>query len=68
MTLDEAKKIAEQILGYAESGCDHCVTDLVERLNKAFPEFVWKTGKYVAPADENNWQGRIEVFVVTRGE
>jgi len=67
MTLDEAKKIA-WIVGHADGGCAHCVSDLVALLDKAFPEFVWKTGKYVAPADENNWQGRIEVFVVTSGE
>lgn len=68
MTLDEAKKIAEQIVGYADSGCNHCVTDLVERLNAVFPEFIWRTGKYIPPADENNWQGRIEVFVEARRE
>ena len=47
MTLDEAKKIAEQIVGYEENGCDHCVTDLVERLNAVFPEFIWRTGKCI---------------------
>lgn len=68
MTLDEAKKIGKQIIGYADGGCDQCVTDLVERLNAVFPEFIWETGKYIPPADENNWQGRIKVFVEARGE
>ena len=34
MTEDEAKKVAE-VVGTADGGCDHCVDDLVRRLNAA---------------------------------
>jgi hypothetical protein len=36
----EARKIAA-IVGTADDGCSHCVRGLTDRLNDAFPDFVW---------------------------
>jgi hypothetical protein len=41
MTLEEANIVA-QIAATADSGCSVCARDLLERLEKAFPEFEWK--------------------------
>lgn len=43
MTLDEAREIAA-IVQTADGGCATCVANLVELLDEAFPQFVWKVG------------------------
>lgn len=40
MTIEEANVVAE-IISHADSGCSVCVSDLVERCNDGFPEFLW---------------------------
>ncbi len=40
MDLHEAKKLGEIALT-VDGGCSCCVRDAVERLNAAFPDFVW---------------------------
>lgn len=46
MTLEEAIKVAD-ICSQADGGCDFCVVDLKNRLQKAFSSFIWafKEGK-----------------------
>lgn len=41
MTIEEAAKVAA-IAATADRGCPSCVRDMVARLDKAFPEFVWE--------------------------
>lgn len=41
MTLDEAKKV-KKVLKAADGGCPYCVRELVEKMQKKFPEFDWK--------------------------
>lgn len=40
MDLAEAQKVA-YIAGTADKGCASCVSDMVDRLNKSFPEYRW---------------------------
>jgi hypothetical protein len=53
MTLDEAKAVG-MIAGTADNGCDTCVSQLVKRLNAAFPTYVWTvTDEEQVEADED---------------
>lgn len=45
MTLDEAQRVGK-ILEHADRGCPVCISDLVRRMQKEFPEFAWESGKY----------------------
>lgn len=40
MTLAEANKVLD-ICATADGGCSVCVTDLLEKLAEAFPQFEW---------------------------
>lgn len=40
MTLEEAQKISD-IIGTADGGCSHCVSNILPLLRKTFPEFEW---------------------------
>lgn len=54
MTIGEAKKIA-RLIGFADSGCDNCVTDLVDHANRLFPNL--KFTKH-----SQDWQRDQEVY------
>jgi hypothetical protein len=45
MTLEEAREWA-RIIGYADGGCSHCVGELADAANEAFPDFVFVMGSY----------------------
>lgn len=55
MTLEEAQAIA-YIVGEADSGCNNCVDDLLDKLQEEFTEFNWKSSfdssEYVAHEKE----------------
>lgn len=44
MTLEEAEKIGI-LISHADGGCPHCVTSLVAKAEKLFPEFSWNFNK-----------------------
>lgn len=66
MTLEEAEKIGD-IISYVDGGCEYCVGNICNGLNKAFPDFGWEYGGQLSPGqamvtvtkreDEN---GRLE--------
>ncbi len=59
MTLEDAAKVA-MIVGHCDHGRRTCVTDLVQRLNKSFPEFSWTVG--------NDLDWSVEVLVAKKPE
>lgn len=66
MTLDEAKLIAN-IIGTADHGCSVCVGNLVERMNRDFPQFKWERGDSEMPLydrdEDDTWSKQMEVLV-----
>jgi hypothetical protein len=57
------------IVGTADNGCSVCVGNLVERLNKAFPQFKWERGRESVPLydreDYDDWSTQLQVTVST---
>ncbi len=43
MTLDDAKLVAA-VASTADNDCPHCVGDLADKLEAAFPAFNWRFG------------------------
>jgi hypothetical protein len=43
MTLEEAQTIAA-ILETADGDCESCARGLAEKMQEAFPQFIWKCG------------------------
>lgn len=41
MTLDEATTLAA-IAETVDNGCEYCIAAVVEKLNRAFPDFWWE--------------------------
>lgn len=48
MTLDEAKRVAE-VCATVDNGCVVCVRNMVDELNKEFPEFAFIFDDAAAP-------------------
>jgi len=55
MTLEEAQMIAK-IIGTADGGCSHCVPALAAHLTREFPQFVFTSGDYAPPMDDEEWE------------
>jgi len=59
MTIDEARRVARAV-AHADGGCGHCIGDLLERLESAFPGFSWTydsgAAEPVRPPDDADWE------------
>jgi hypothetical protein len=54
LTPEDAKKIGD-IAGTTDGGCSTCVANIVERLNKAFPEYRWAMTGREQPPEIPDW-------------
>lgn len=50
MTLAEMQNVAD-VLGIADRACPGCVGDLVEEIQRKFPEFLFKIGACIEELD-----------------
>lgn len=54
MTLEEATALGA-IIQTADGGCSVCVGNLVDALNRAFPEYVWAARENGPPGEDFDW-------------